>query len=353
VLGRPLHRITAALAADGLDVAEGSLVGALQQVAPLLAPWARAIGAHVAAAGYVRADETGWRVFADTPGKDGNRWWLWVFLTDEASVFVTGPSRSAAVPAAVLGIDREQAVLEAGRRLVISSDFYGAYQSLATIEGTGPIWCLAHIRRYFPRAGAAHPGVPGEWCHAWTQRFALLYRAHAALRAAMTQTAGTGTESETHEHALARYHRAFDNIDAARILQTAQADRMHPAAARVIATLNNEWDGLKRHRDLPHLDLDNNAAERALRTPVIGRKNFYGSGAAWAASLAAGIWTITATAAQNDIEPLHLLTDYLTSCARNGGKPLTGGKLDPFLPWTPAGRARRTADTRHDGPDDP
>ena len=75
VLGRPLHRIIAALAADGLDVAEGTLVGALQQVVPLLAPWAEAIEAHVAASGYVRADETGWRVFAGTPGKDGNRWW--------------------------------------------------------------------------------------------------------------------------------------------------------------------------------------------------------------------------------------------------------------------------------------
>jgi transposase len=45
VLGRPLHRIIAALAADGLDIAEGSLVGALAQIAPLLAPWARAIEA--------------------------------------------------------------------------------------------------------------------------------------------------------------------------------------------------------------------------------------------------------------------------------------------------------------------
>jgi transposase len=348
VLGRPLHRIIAALAAGGLDVAEGTLVGALQQVAPLLAPWAEAIEAHVAASGYVRADETSWRVFADTPGKDGNRWWLWVFGTDEATVFAMDPSRSAEVPAKVLGIDREQAALEAGRRLVISSDFYGAYQSLASIEGIDPLWCSAHIRRYFLRAGAAHPDALGQWCHAWTQRFALLYRAHAALRAATTQT-----ETETREQALARYHRAFDNIDAARIQETTMAGMLHPAAAKVIATLTNEWDGLRRHRDLPFLDLDNNGAERALRTPVIGRKNFYGSGAAWAAHLAAGIWTITATAAQNDTEPLHLLTDYLTACAENGGKPLTGGKLDPFLPWTPAGRARRTAGSPHDAPDDP
>jgi transposase len=357
VLGRPLHRITAALAADGLDVAEGSLVGALRQIAPLLAPWARAIEAHVAGAGYVRADATSWQVFADTPGKDGNRWWLWVFLTDEASVSVMDPSRSAAVPAAVLGTDREQAALEAGRRLIISSGFYGACQSLAVIDGIGPVWCFARIRRCFLRAGAAHPGVLGEWCHAWTQRFALLYRAHAALRAAMTQSPGSdtagsggGSQAGARESALARYHRAFDNIDAARILQTAQADQLHPAAAKVIATLNNEREGLARHRDLPHLDLDNNSAGRALRTPVIGRKNFYGSGAAWAAGLAADIWTITATAAQNDIEPQHLLTDYLTACARNDGRPLTGDQLEPFLPWTPAGRARRTAGNPHDDP---
>ena len=357
VLGRPLHRIIAALAADGLEVAEGTLVGALAQVAPLLAPWAEAIEAHVAASGYVRADETSWQVFADTPGKDGNRWWLWVFLTDDASVFVMDPSRSTAVPARVLGIDREQAALEAGRRLVISSDFYGAYQSLSGIEGIDPLWCFAHIRRYFLRAGAAHPDALGEWCHAWMQRFALLYRAHAALRAAMTQAPGTGNEtgsgSGEREQALARYHRVFDDIDAARILETTMAGQLHPAAAKVIATLNSEWEGLARHRDLPHLDLDNNAAERALRTPVIGRKNFYGSGAAWAADLAADIWTITATAAQNDTGPLHLLAGYLTACAENGGKPLTSDQLGPYLPWTPAGRALRTAGRRHDGPDDP
>jgi transposase len=239
------------------------MAGALAQAAPLLGPWAEAIGAHVAASGYVRADETSWQVFADTPGKDGNRWWLWVFLTDDASVFVMDPSRSTAVPARVLGIDREQAALEAGRRLVISSDFYGACQSLSGIEGIDPLWCFAHIRRYFLRAGAAHPDALGQWCHAWMQRFALLYRAHAALRAAMTQAPGTGNEtgsgSGEREQALARYHRVFDDIDAARILQTTMASQLHPAAARVIATLNSEWEGLARHRDLPQLDLDNYA----------------------------------------------------------------------------------------------
>src|ERR1035437_9285198 len=114
-----------------------------------------------------------------------------------------------------------------------------------------------------------------------------------------------------------------------------------PRAAKAIATMNNEKNGLARNQDLPQLPLDNNTAERALRTPVIGRKNFYGSGAQWAADLAADVWTVTATAARHDIEPLSLLTDYLQACAQRGGIAPAGAGLDPFLPWTPQGRARR------------
>jgi hypothetical protein len=160
VLGRPLHRIIAALAAGGLDVAEGSLAGALAQIAPLLAPWARAIEAHVAASGYVRAGEASWRVFAGTPGKDGNRWWLWVFGTDEESVFVMDPARSADVPAAVPGIDREQAALQAGRRSELAhlaiTDIDHERQALLVRQGKGkkdrliPVGerALAWVRRY-------------------------------------------------------------------------------------------------------------------------------------------------------------------------------------------------------------
>ncbi len=346
VLGRPVHRIVAALAADGLDVAAGTLCGALKQVAPLIAPWAEAIAAHGRQAGHVHADETSWQVFEDIEDKDGHRWWLWVFVTDATTVFVMDTSRSAQVAAGQLGIDREQSQLEAGRRLVISSDFHKAYQSLARIDGVDPLWCWAHMRRYFLRAGAAHPQALGDWCDAWTERIAVLYRAHHALAAT---TPGT----DAHERAQGRWQRAFTDIDSHRILQASDAGKglLHPAAAKVIATLNNEWDGLARHQDLPQLPLDNNTAERALRTPVIGRKNFYGSGAQWAAHLAADVWTVTATATQHGIEPLSLLTGYLQACAEHGGTAPDRASLDPFLPWTPQGRARhRPASDPRRGP---
>jgi transposase len=336
VLSRPVHRIVAALAAEGLQIASGTLTGELRQVAPLLAPWAQAIAARGRLAGHAHCDETSWQVFEDVADKENHRWWLWVFVTPDTTVFVMDPSRSARVAAGQLGIDLDQTALEAGRRLVISSDFHRAYQSLARIDGVDALWCFAHIRRYFLRAGAAHPGELGQWCAAWTERIAVLYRAHHALAATIP---GTGA----HEQALQRYQRAFTSLDAARIQQAGlTADGLlHPAAAKVIATLSNEWDGLARHQDLPQLPLDNNTAERALRNSVIGRKNFYGSGARWAADLAADVWTITATAAQDGLEPLPLLQDYLTACAQAGGTAPAGAELEPFLPWTSQGRARR------------
>ena len=157
VLGRPVHRIVQALAADGFDVASGTLCGALKQIAPLIAPWAEAIAAHGRQAGHVHADETSWQVFEDIEDKDGHRWWLWVFVTDATTVFVMDTSRSADVAAGQLGIDREQSELEAGRRLVISSDFYKAYQSLARIDGVDPLWCWAQ----YAESGIMRNGAAG------------------------------------------------------------------------------------------------------------------------------------------------------------------------------------------------
>ena len=278
VLGGRVHRIVQALAADGFDVAPGTLCGALKQVAPLIAPWAEAIAAHGRQAGHVHADETSWQVFEDIEDKDGHRWWLWVFVTDATTVFVMDTSRSADVAAGQLGIDREQSQLRPA----------AAWSSPRTSTRPTSRWpastawtvvVLCSYPAVFPAGRGRSPEALGDWCDAWTERIAVLYRAHHALAAT---TPGT----DACQRAQGRWQRAFTDIDAHRILQASDAAKglLHPAAAKVIATLSNEWDGLARHQELPQLPLDNNTAERALRTPVIGRKNFYGSGAEWAAT---------------------------------------------------------------------
>lgn len=329
VLGLPVHRIVRMLAAEGLAVPEGTLAGVLKALAVLLEPVETAIRARNSAAAHVHADETTWRVYEQVQDKTGHKWWLWVFIAADTVVFRMDATRSNSVldtQFAITAADREAGTLPDGRRLVLSSDFYTVYQSLARLDGVDALWCWAHIRRYFIRAGDAHTYL-APWRDAWIARIADLYLAHQAMAAA---------EPGTPEHAtaVAAFEQAMTVMDTAR-RQQMTGPALHPAAAKVLATLDREWDGLARHRDFPDLDLDNNRSERALRTPVVGRKNYYGSHAEWSAHLAARVWTLTATAERHGLEPLTYLTDYLNACANNGGKPLTGQALDRYLPWLP------------------
>ena len=339
VLGLPVHRIVRALAAEGLQVPEGTVCGALKSTAELLVPLESAIVARNATAGHVHADETSWRVFEQTEGKDSYRWWLWVFLASDTVVFTMDPTRSTAVLDRHFGIDRTDPALGQGRRLVLSTDFYTAYQCLARVEGVDPLWCWAHIRRYFIRAGDAHEQLR-IWRDQWVARIADLYVAHRGMATAEVGSAG-------HTQARQAFDQALSTMDTVRREQAAIYS-LHPAAKKVLATLDREWDGLARHRDFPDIALDNNPAERALRTPVVGRKNYYGSHAKWAADLAARVWTITATAERNHREPLAYLTEYLQACATAGGKAPQGQALQRFLPWLPD--PGDTPDSHNDDP---
>lgn len=323
VLGRPLERVVAALAHEGLDVAPGTLVGTLGALSALLAPLDAAIRARNAAAGHLHVDETSWSVFQTVADKANQRWWLWVFVGPDTSVFSIERSRSTKVLTGHLGVDLEAGSLEAGRRLLVSSDFFTVYQALATLEGVDPLWCWAHIRRYFIRAGDAHAELAG-WTTAWLGRIGALYVAHRAFT--------TGAGSTEHERLEEGFAAALGAIDAARHLQAAD-EALHPAARKVLVTLDHEWEGLARHRQFPELPLDNNTAERALRAPVVGRKNYYGSGSVWAAEAAGRIWTVTATATRAGCNPLSYLCAYLDACARGGGRPPQGQALARFFPW--------------------
>jgi hypothetical protein len=284
-----------------------------------------------------------WQVFAAVEGKDSHRWWCWVFAGPDTTVFTIAPSRSLKVLTTQLGVEHDPDTgalpesLPGGRRLLLSSDFYTVYQSLGRLDGVDNLWCWSHIRRYFVRAGDAHPDLQA-WTQAWLERIGGLYRAHSALAAAPT--------GSLRAQAAAQFDTALQTIDTERHAQAANAHLMHPAAVKVLATLDREWDGLARHREFPELPLDNNAAERALRGPVVGRKNFYGSGSTASAELASRVWTITATTERAGLNPLAYLGAYLHACAEAGGKPPTGAALDRFLPWA-LNPDDRAAWTRH------
>jgi hypothetical protein len=300
-------------------------------------------------------DETTWKVFEPAPGKDSTRWWLWVFCATDTVFFQMDPTRSTTVAAGHLGIDLDAGELSSGGRLVISSDFYAAYQSIAAnIDAVTPLWCWAHMRRYFIRAGDADPDQLGRWSRLWVGRIRDLYLAHRGLAYALTTTDDTADGDGAVQAAQQAFDAALETIDTVRREQMSRPG-LQPRAAKVLATLDREWEGLAAHRDFPLLPLDNNTAERALRTPVVGRKNFGGSGTRWAAELAARVWTITATTDLAGLNPITYLAAYLDACGAAGGKPLTPTALHRFLPWTASSTdlAIWAAPPHHDHTPDP
>jgi transposase len=184
------------------------------------------------------------------------------------------------------------------------------------------------------RAGDANPAQLRYWTEAWLERIKDLYAAHDKLMGAWADAAGQASEAAAVrlDKARAAWDTALAAIDATRKQQMAAPGLQEPAK-KALATLDREWDGLAAHRDYPTISLDNNAAERALRRPVVTRKNAYGSRNDDAARLAARVWTVTATAEMAGLNVVTYLTAYLDACGRNRGKPLAGPELDRFFPW--------------------
>jgi hypothetical protein len=83
--------------------------------------------------------------------------------------------------------------------------------------------------------------------------------------------------------------------------------------------------------NVPFQGTHNNRTERTQRGPVVGRKNYYGSGALWSGKLAAMLFSVFATLKLHGINPRQWLTRYLEACVAAGGK--APGNVADFLPW--------------------
>ncbi len=351
VAGRSMNSLVTGLSRQGAEVSAATLAGTCAQAGALLAPVAEAITQRSRGSWHLHADETTWRVFAPREGDGPAKWWLWVFIGPDTACFVMDPTRAGAVLARHAGIDTETGQLTADedggpRSLVISSDFYAVYQSAGKkADGLVNLYCWAHIRRYFVRAGDANPAQLGHWTAAWLERIRDLYAAHrelmAAWQPAAAPPAGEKAAAARLDDARTAWDGALAVIDEARKKQAAAPGLAGPAK-KALATLDREWDGLAAHRDYPMVSLDNNAAERMIRGPVVTRKNARGSHNEDSARLAATIWTVTATSQMAGLNVITWLTAYLDECGRNGGKPPAGTALERFLPWNASPEDLRT-----------
>lgn len=88
-----------------------------------------------------------------------------------------------------------------------------------------------------------------------------------------------------------------------------------------------QWYALNRYLEDGDLAIDNNAAERVLRTVAIGRKNWLFAGSDEGGRRAAVIYSLTESYKRLGIEPFLYLYDVITAMPRT-----PPGQAVPLLP---------------------
>jgi transposase len=312
---RPTYRLLADLQTHDLGLSQGSLTSALQRLVPLFAPVYEKLGEHSQKQTLWHADETRWLVFVTCEGKVGYRWYLWVFHAEEVVYFILAMGRAHDVPEKHLG------PVESGIMVV---DRYKAYPAIDKVKAGLIIlaFCWAHQRRDFLDVARSWPQLEG-WGLAWVQRIGELYQLNDKRVEVLEQPeAFKQADKEVREKVKEMQEQAQKELEQAEV---------HPAKKHVLESMGNHWTGLTVFVEHPEVPMDNNTAERAHRGPVVGRKNYYGSGALWSGQLAAMLFSLFQTLALWNINPRKWLTEYLQACAAAGGQ--APADVGSFMPW--------------------
>ena len=312
--GRPSHRLLQDLADHGLNVSAGTLAGGLQALAPLFVPLDQALLHKLRSEPHWHADETRWPVFVELADKVGHRWYLWVFHSRSVVHYVLDASRSAAV------VEAELAGVDSG---FISCDRYAAYKKFARLNpGIVLAFCWAHQRRDFLELANDYPAV-SPWAMGWVAAIAELYH----LNGLRLQARCGSVERAAHH---AELQQAVQRMATQREGALADPVLAEPAA-KVLQSMTVHWAGLTVFVDHPGVPMDNNVAERDARLAVVGRKNFYGSGAQWSGQLAATMYSLLMTVKLWRLNARTWLCAYLQACADNGNR--APPDINTFLPW--------------------
>jgi transposase len=339
---QPTYRFLALLRSFGVDLPLGTVTEGLKKLLPLFEPLYLALAEHQRREHHWHCDETRWLVFIEQEGKVGHNWSLWVFRSPQTVVFVLDPTRTHDVPETHL----------AGATGIASVDRAMVYKAMAQVK-QGQIvlaFCWAHVRRDFLEVLTGYADL-SAWVVSWLEEIRELYQRNNARLEVLTVPATVDANSATPPPPLANDQRtAFlsskppptgavadqhlrehvAHLAQRRDAELQQPD-LHAACTKVLTSLQKHWSGLTVFLDHPEVPLDNNAAERAERGPVVARKNYYGSGALWSGRLAAMMFSLLQTLAVWNLCPLRWLTAYLTACAEAGAKPPE--HVAAFLPW--------------------
>jgi transposase len=310
----PLYRQSQIYAREGVDLDRSTLAGWVGAASELLAPLVDEIRKHVLAASKIHADDTPVPVLAPGDGKTKTAR-LWTYVRDDR------PAGYSTAPAAWFTYSEDRKGEHPRRHL---KDFKGALQADAYsgfhhLYGDGAIYevaCWAHTRRKFHDIHVAHASPTTTEA---LDRIGALYGIEEQIR---------GKPAEL--RCSIRQTRARPLLDELRLWmeKTLRSLSTKSETAGAIRYAHSHWRALTRYLDDGLLEIDNNAAERALRAVAIGRKNYLFMGADSGGQRAASLYSLIATAKLNGLDPAFYLRTVL---ARIPEHPIN--RIEELLPW--------------------
>lgn len=317
----PLYRQSEIYAREGVTLARSTLADWVGRASTLMAPLVAAVRAHVFAGDRLHGDDTPVPVLDPGRGrtKQGR---LWAYVRDgrpagdtdtpPAACYHYSPDRKGAHP---------QAHLKDFSGVLHADGFAGfneIYRARAP-DGAARVReaaCWSHARRKFFDLAAAGPAPVAEEA---LRRIAELYAIEGRIRGAPPA-----------DRARVRASEAKPKLAALKRWLEAERGRLpgKSPTAEAIRYALSRWPALTRYADDGRIEIDNNAAERAIRPVALGRKNWLFAGSDPGGERAAAILTLIETAKLNGLDPHRYLRDVLTRIADH---PIN--RIGDLLPW--------------------